>query len=165
MWEEAGGRRQDILPAILKNLYSVRASLSRIFIYFCDPGGSYLRSGGSFWRPEGSFWRSGRGLGGTLSSSWATDCGRFFGPLWAPFWLHFGTFFVTFLCSLSGGALWRHFGSTLGLQAAKKGVQEAGPCAIHRRIIVFREGSAFSAKTAPGGCWEALGGGRGIILV
>ena len=69
-WEEAGGRRQDISPAILKNWSSVRASLSRIFIHFGDPRGSFLRSGGSFGRPEGSFWRSGRGLGGTLGPSW-----------------------------------------------------------------------------------------------
>ena len=74
------------------------------------------------------------------------DFDRFWGPFWGLFWLHFSIFFVTLLGSLSGGTLWRHFGSTLGLQAAKKGAQEAGPCAIRTRIIVFREGSTFSAK-------------------
>ena len=70
-WQEAGGRKQDILPVILKNCSSVRAPLPRIFINFGDLGDSFLSSGGSFWRPEGSFSRSGRGLGDFLGSSWA----------------------------------------------------------------------------------------------
>ena len=92
------------------------------------------------------------------------DFDRFWDPFWALFLLIFCTFLVTFLGSLSGGTLWRHFGSTLGLQAAKKGAQDADPCAIRTCIIVFRKGSTFSAKMAPGGCWEALRGVRGIVL-
>ena len=92
------------------------------------------------------------------------DFDRLWGPSWAPFLHHFGIRFVIFLGSLSGGTLCRHFGSNLGLQAAKRGAQEAGPCAIRTRIMVFREGSTFSAKMASGRCQGALGSCRGTIL-
>ena len=157
----AGGKISYRYPQ--KSVFCKGVTNADFHHFLLDPGGPFLRSGGSFWRPEGSFWRSGRGLGGTLGSSWAP------GGLRDGFWSILGsilgsTCFVTFWGSLSGGTLWRHFGSTLGLQAAKKGAQEAGPCAIRTRIIVFREGSTFSAKIGSGGCWGALGGCRGTIL-
>ena len=78
--------------------------------------------------------------------------------------LHLGTFFEAFLGSLSGSALWRHSGSTLGPQAAKKGVQEAGLSAIRTRIIVFREDSTFSPKMRPEGSPKAPGDLQSLIL-
>ena len=78
----ASGRRQDILPAIIKkNVFYKDVTIADFHIFGGTPGIISLRSGGSFWRPEGSFWRSGRGLGGTLGSSWAP------GGLRDGFWL------------------------------------------------------------------------------
>ena len=88
------------------------------------------------------------------------DFGRFSGPFLAPFWLHFGIYF----CYIFGLPFWRRsletFGSTLGLLAAKMGAQEAGPCAIRTRIIVFREGSTFSAKRL----WVTSGDPSGLYF-
>ena len=77
-WEEAGGRRQDILPAILKKLSSVRAALLRISINFW-----------AVW--EGSWRHFGLILGTRRAQGWI------FINFWVHFRLNFGSSFALFL--------------------------------------------------------------------
>ena len=65
-----GGRWQDILPTIVQNWSSVRASLSQISIFLGDFGGSFLMSGSLIVAPKRGLETYFRAPGGVLEPRW-----------------------------------------------------------------------------------------------